>query len=114
MRIAKLIELVEKDGGRFVVENRQASLAWPGRLTSKQRGRARQLDRQIRKRAYLVTAELLEREYSRTWEREVACHCPARPFAHLPHQAAEDIWQELRNFVQRKKVREKHHRGNES
>jgi hypothetical protein len=98
MRIAKLIGLVESAGGKFVVENRQAALAWPTRLTSKQRCRARELDRQLRNRVYLVTAELLEREYSRTWEREVACHCPARPFAHLPHHPAEDTWQELRNL----------------
>ena len=93
-----LFSTQEKAGGRFVVENRQASLAWSGRLTSKQRCRARQLDRQIRERVYLVTAELLEREYSRTWEREFACHCRARPFAHLPHHPADDIWQELRNL----------------
>jgi hypothetical protein len=86
MRIAKLIELTEKAGGRFVIENREASLAWPQRLKSKQSARARQLDRQVRKLAYLVTAELLEREYSLRWEREVACHCPVRRFAHPPHR----------------------------
>src|SRR3974390_2011453 len=58
MRIAKLIELVEKACGIFVVEKRRASLAWPGRLTSKQRCRARQLDLEVRKRVYVVTAEL--------------------------------------------------------
>jgi len=95
MRIAKLIELVEKCGGRFTIENRQISLGWAERLTAKQRQRARQLDQRIRKQVYLVTCELLEREYARRWQREVACHCPARLFAHPPHRS-EDVWQELR------------------
>jgi hypothetical protein len=89
MRIAKLIELVEKAGGRFTIEDRRVSLAWSECSTAKQQSRARQLDRQVRKRVYLVTAELLERESSRCWEREVACHCSARSFAHQPHEATK-------------------------
>jgi hypothetical protein len=86
MRIAKLIELVERAGGRFVLEDRQASLAWSERLTIKQRARARRLDRQVRRCAYQVTAELLERAYARWWESHIACKCPARRFAHPPHK----------------------------
>jgi hypothetical protein len=97
MRIAKLIELIEKAGGRFVLENRQASLAWPERLTRKQRCRARTLDGQVRKQAYLVCAELLEREEGRRWQRQCACHCSTKPFAHPPHRP-EDVWRELRNL----------------
>lgn len=92
MRIAELIARIERQGGQFTLEDREALLSWPA-LTGAKAKLARALDARAREQAYLATAELLEREASRRWER-VACRCSARRFAHAPHRVG-DIYQAL-------------------
>lgn len=95
MKAVKLIEVVERAGGRFELVDHEPSLAWPERITAKQRRRAVELDRQVRRQVYLVTAELRERAYSRWWETNIACHCPASPYTHAPHKP-QNIWRALK------------------
>ena len=95
MKIVKLIELVERAGGRFKLVNRVVGLGWPERMNTTKRRRTVKLDREVRKNVYLVTAELRERACSRWWEANFACHCPAYRFAHRAHKPV-DIWKALR------------------
>ena len=52
----------------------------------------------LRRNVYLVKVILKERQAAITWEREQACHCPARPFAHRAHRPA-DVWSKLKSLV---------------
>lgn len=67
-QVAKLIEQIERLGGKFVIANREISLAQPDSLTTAQQNAFRRLDGQARRNFTLVRAELLEREASRAWE----------------------------------------------
>jgi hypothetical protein len=68
MTITKLIEQIERLGGKFVIANREISLAWPESLNPEQQDAFRRLDTRARDNYVLVRAELLEREASSAWE----------------------------------------------
>jgi hypothetical protein len=68
MTITKLIEQIERVGGKFIIANREISLAWPVSLNPKQQDAFRRLDTLARENYVLVCAELLERKASRAWE----------------------------------------------
>ncbi len=68
MTTTKLIEQIERLGGKFVIANREISLAWPESLNPKQQDAFRRLDTLARENYFLMRAELLERRASHTWE----------------------------------------------
>lgn len=99
VKVSQLVSKYEKAGGQFLVENRKVSLtARPGLTLSEQRN-LRRFDRLVRQHSYGVTAWILERIASWKWERDFACHCPARRFAHPAHRP-EEVWKELRKLME--------------
>jgi hypothetical protein len=102
LKVGQLVSKFEKAGGVFVLdESRRLSVTCRPGLTRNEQRDLRRLDCLVRKHAYLVTAWILERIASWTWERDYACHCPARPFAHPAHKS-EDVWKELGKLAKKK------------
>ena len=85
-KVSKLIRLVERRGGVFHLSPRGVVC----------RNCPRGYVPALRENAYLILAILRERQAAIDWERDFACHCPDRPFAHPAHRP-KDIWEELLN-----------------
>jgi hypothetical protein len=68
MTTNKLVERIEAAGGEFLIEGRQVSILWPASLSVKHQSDFERLDRLARQDRYCLTAWILERAASRTWE----------------------------------------------
>lgn len=86
-KASRLIRLVERRGGVFsLVAGGAVCKNCPSEYVSA-----------LRASAYLILAILRDQQASIKWERDYACHCPARPFAHPPHRP-HDVWQVLKRL----------------
>ena len=68
MTTNKLVERIEALGGKFLVEGRQVSILWPESPSPREQIDFQKLDRIARQNHYCLTAWILEREASRSWE----------------------------------------------
>ena len=88
MTASQLMLAVERHGGTFYLDGDAVECKnCPKRLAGA-----------VRENGYLIRAILRQRQASLDWERDWACHCPARSFAHPAHKP-EDVWKELKAIV---------------